>query len=498
MYTFAGRRAYVLGADVSILFVSGLLAFALRENFEPSYVKFVAGWVYHASIILAALCVIPLTGIDRGIWRFSSLPDYIRTTATCILVIAVGSMLTVLSTRFDGVARSIPFIHILAGSFLMIAARVAFRHRHEGRRRKRKQKMPLTSLTTTSRTSVLIVGLSRLTETYLQSVEELAADQIQVVGLLGTKERHVGRLASACPILGLAEDVETIVRDLEPHGTIIERIVVTCAFEDLPRQAQSALLSLEAGSSCELQLMAEQLRFVEGPKNRLRGANTSMDQDCSKLRLSFPVPMYEKIARKRFWSIKRSIDFCAALGLLVMLSPVMLVTSCLVAITTGLPVVFWQQRPGLAGVPFRLYKFRTMRSAHDSYGQPLRDEDRINFFGNFLRRTRLDELPQLLNILAGDMSFIGPRPLLPRDQAPSDVARLLVRPGLTGWAQVIGGRTVSADEKAALDVWYIKNASMRLDAAIALRTVPIILFGETVRYAQIESALQELHADGIF
>ena len=114
-----------------------------------------------------------------------------------------------------------------------------------------------------------------------------------------------------------------------------------------------------------------------------------------------------------------------------------------------------------------------------------------------MRRTRLDELPQLFNILRGDMSFVGPRPLLPRDQSDTDRARLLVRPGLTGWAQVVGGRGISADDKAALDVWYVQNASLLLDVSILLRTVPIVLFGERISPVLIERAWHDLANTGV-
>jgi lipopolysaccharide/colanic/teichoic acid biosynthesis glycosyltransferase len=117
--------------------------------------------------------------------------------------------------------------------------------------------------------------------------------------------------------------------------------------------------------------------------------------------------------------------------------------------------------------------------------------------GKFMRRTRLDELPQLINIIRGDMSFVGPRPLLPQDQPKACAARLLVRPGLTGWAQVIGGRDISPEDKAALDYWYVRKASLLLDLGIIARTVPIILFGERISESLIERARRELIESGI-
>jgi lipopolysaccharide/colanic/teichoic acid biosynthesis glycosyltransferase len=162
----------------------------------------------------------------------------------------------------------------------------------------------------------------------------------------------------------------------------------------------------------------------------------------------------------------------------------------LVAFDIGFPLVFWQQRPGRHGRPFRLFKFRTMRAAHDAGGNRVPDQLRSSNIGDFLRRSRLDELPQLYNILLGEMSFVGPRPLLPVDQPQWQKSRLLVRPGLTGWAQVNGGRDVSPEDKAALDIWYIMNASLWLDIVILLRTLVMMVLGERAN----RSAVQAAHA----
>ncbi len=133
-----------------------------------------------------------------------------------------------------------------------------------------------------------------------------------------------------------------------------------------------------------------------------------------------------------------------------------------------------------------------MRAAHDGDGKRIADDERQSRLGRFLRRSRLDELPQIFHILAGEMSFVGPRPLLPADQGPQHAGRLVVRPGLTGWAQVNGGREVSADDKAAMDIWYVHNASFRLDLVIIARTVRTVLFGEHMNGDAVEQARRAL------
>jgi lipopolysaccharide/colanic/teichoic acid biosynthesis glycosyltransferase len=183
--------------------------------------------------------------------------------------------------------------------------------------------------------------------------------------------------------------------------------------------------------------------------------------------------------------------------LLFIFAPLILVVGLLAVLDVGLPIVFWQQRPGVGGRPFRLYKVRTMVAAHDANGRRRGDDQRSSAIGKFLRRTRLDELPQLYNILIGDMSFVGPRPLLPSDQPIGSSVRTLIRPGLTGWAQINGGRHVTPADKAALDIWYIQNATALLDIKIFTLTALVLLFGERLNNRAIKLAWADLCANGV-
>ncbi len=186
---------------------------------------------------------------------------------------------------------------------------------------------------------------------------------------------------------------------------------------------------------------------------------------------------------KIFPVLKRLFDFFAALAGILMLSPVLLVLAVLVRKKLGSPVFFKQQRPGLNGKIFTMYKFRSMTDKRDGEGNLLPDEDRLPPFGKFLRSTSLDELPELINVLKGDMSLVGPRPLLvqylPR-YSTFQARRHEVRPGITGWAQVNGRNALSWEEKFALDVWYVDNASFTLDLKILWMTVHKILKREGI------------------
>ncbi len=171
---------------------------------------------------------------------------------------------------------------------------------------------------------------------------------------------------------------------------------------------------------------------------------------------------------------KRLADILLSGAGLIVLAPVMAAVAAAVAVALGRPVLFRQVRPGLHGRPFRLVKFRTMLDAVGPDGQPLDDSERLTRFGRFLRASSLDELPELWNILKGDMSLVGPRPLLMRYlplYTPEQARRHDVRPGLTGWSQVNGRNALSWPEKLALDTWYVDHRSFRLDLRILLMTV---------------------------
>lgn len=172
--------------------------------------------------------------------------------------------------------------------------------------------------------------------------------------------------------------------------------------------------------------------------------------------------------------VKRYIDFLFSLFLLIITSPIILITAAVIKNKIGSPILFKQERPGLYEKPFFIYKFRTMTDERDANGNPLPDDIRLTKTGKIIRRLSLDELPQLFNVLKGDMSFVGPRPLLMKYLPlynDEQARRHEVRPGITGWAQVNGRNAISWEEKFKYDVWYVDHQSIWLDTKILFLTI---------------------------
>jgi lipopolysaccharide/colanic/teichoic acid biosynthesis glycosyltransferase len=487
------RRYNLLAVDVGLILCATLFAFALREDLEfvrNNYEAF-APYLIATALVSAVFCA--AAGLYRSIWRFCGLHDYVR-LAIVVTAICVGSVaLSFAYNRLDGVPRSLPFLQDIVGVMALVGARVLHRLSHSSRRKKAST---FNAPAKPSEVNVLIVGLTRLTDAYLQALDDFGSARINVAGIVARAERHVGRLVANNPILGAPEDIESILDHLELHGVAIDRIVVTAPFSDFAAPVQDALLRIEAARGISLHFLTEILGLDAGFRKKTDVAPQSHSAVAAARAFEIAPEELQALARRPFWKIKRVVDAVVAFVALVILTPAILAVGVLVAASIGFPVIFWQRRPGRNGQPFHLYKFRTMGAAHSPDGRRLSDEERVSRVGNFLRRTRLDELPQLLNIIWGNMSFIGPRPLLPRDQPRSCAARLLVQPGLTGWAQVVGGRDISPEDKAALDIWYVRNASFFLELETLWRTAPMVLFGERVSVPLIERARRDLAEAG--
>lgn len=481
---------------VDLLLVAAATSGALvvRDNFEMSTAR-IAVFAPYFLVTLGVFATLALAGgVNRSIWRLSTARDQLRLMSVIALTVLLSLAVSFGVNRLDGIARGLPVIQALMMAAALMGGRFFARERHLVREGQRSAAEPAREAQAIAAADevLLVVGINRIADLYLQSLHEFGK-HVAVAGLLGRKPQQTGRTVQGVRILGTPEDAEAVVRELEVRGIIVQRIVVTLPFEHLPKTAQEALLRLESTSTITLEFVADWVRRPAGGST----ADVMMQSDggvekTGSDRFAFTAMEIKSITGRPYWRAKRWVDVIGASLVLALLAPVQLAVALLVAYDLGFPVVFWQQRPGRAGKPFRLYKFRTMGASHDATGQRRSDSKRCSRIGQFLRRTRLDELPQLYNILRGEMSFVGPRPLLPVDQPNGRAARLSVRPGLTGWAQIMGGRIVSAEDKLALDLWYVRNASLLLDLRILLGTVSMLIGGDHVDIASLDSAWSEL------
>jgi len=290
-------------------------------------------------------------------------------------------------------------------------------------------------------------------------------------------------------ILGTPEQLPHILEQLLVHGIEVKHIVLARLFEELSDDEKKLLLEMKKIGLIDIIHFGKHMGTPLQAPLRVAGndyyqqLSTKSPQDYTLL--SGPYPY-----------IKRAFDIIVASTLLVIFLPLICITTLLVLIDVGFPVLFWQQRPGRYGRPFKLYKFRTMRAAGRKHGEDRLahksgDVSRTSTIGTVLRRLRLDELPQLFHIITGTMSFVGPRPLLPDDQPASGEIRLSVRPGVTGWAQIHGGDALTPEEKLLLDVWYIRHLSLWLDLRILLATLIVVLRPDT-RKAEAIDHIREL------
>jgi lipopolysaccharide/colanic/teichoic acid biosynthesis glycosyltransferase len=487
-------RSIALLFDLLLIAIATTLALFLRNNFELSEAELISLIPYTLITLVVACAVLPMFGVGRSVWRFTAMTDCLRILFATVVTIIGAVALGFIFNRLDGIARALPILQGLLILFSLVGVRIVMRVQHAANGRHVRLPNPMLI---GGGDTVLVVGFNKLTELYLHCVAEFMSDRVKIAGLLD-QSNHVGLSLHSHPVLGTPEQIATSIRDLEVHGVFVNRIVVAMPFEALTPRAQQAMLDIEKASAISLDFLPERIGFNPSAESLPRLGSLQTESESGGEAFSIRPTDLAAVARLPYWRVKRALDIITSSALLVLLAPLMLVVGALVALTVGLPVVFWQQRPGLWGQPFKLYKFRTMAAAHDAHGRRASDSERLSTVGKFLRRTRLDELPQLVNILVGDMSFVGPRPLLPVDQPTGGGARLLVRPGLTGWAQIKGGREIPAVDKAALDVWYVQNASFALDLRILLGTLPMVVFGERINDAAVRQAWRDLQPAGVF
>jgi lipopolysaccharide/colanic/teichoic acid biosynthesis glycosyltransferase len=424
------------------------------------------GYQYAAATISFAIPIFLLFRLSEGMDHFFSIHDLWAVIGATFTTVAASSLTLFMVNRLEGVPRSTPLIYGLVLAAGLFGGRfIAFLFLTEKDAEPKNQQPPQIR-------RVILVGVDRFAAIAIKLTDCQQPRTIQFIAALDARPALTGRTINGVRIVGPLADLETVIEEYSVHGIEVDEVWV-----------------------CDHSVAEEDFSRIEC-RCRARGVRAcaishalNLQPSCAAVFEASPAEVQSVAPNLGYFRFKRLVDASTAFILLILLAPLALLVASLAYFDVGAPIIFWQRRIGQGGQEFMVLKFRTYRASFSRNGGPISSDARLSRIGKALRATRLDEIPQLFNILRGDMSLIGPRPLLPVDQPADPRLRLLVRPGVTGWAQVNGGTLVTPEEKDALDVWYIHNASIKLDCKIILRTLAIVFCGERKENPAIQTAI---------
>lgn len=463
--------------DVCAAAIAPVVAIALRD--ETLFRADVAGAlaIYFGLSVAFSLLAFSYFRIGEGLSRYFTISDALTITKAAVLAVLMTAVFAFVLTRLDSVPRSIPLIHLLVLTGTIIGGRL---FRRESYRLKNERR----TANATTVENVLIIGTNRLAWFYIAFLVNFGQGRHRIVGFLDDESGSQGRTLHGYPVLGRCDALGKVADQAAIHGMPVNRVVV--ALED---SRPDSMMWDRVNAACQARSISlEYLPERLGLLNAQTIAPATAPSEDVKPQLS-PIR-----STGEFWAIKRAFDIVSASLGLIIAAPLFVLVALFVYLEAGSPVVFWQLRLGRDRQPLFVYKFRTLHALYDRKGELIAEARRLTVLGRVLRATRLDELPQLINVLKGEMSIIGPRPLLPIDQPAEGSIRLAIRPGLTGWAQVHGGQLVSIKDKNALDEWYVRNASISVDLHILLLTIRTVIFGDRWTAGKLDHVLATLES----
>jgi len=446
--------------DVVWAGLSPFAALYLRNALVLSEDSVLPAGAFCAVSLFASLVACAIFRLHIGIPRYFSFHDAVDLAKAVVFAELVTCVALFTLNRLDGVPRSTPIIHALLLWAGLVYARGVIIVANKGH-------IFAASNRTAARENVILIGLNDFAVFFTNFLRAAAQDTKRVIAVLDADTRRIGRAVNGVGVLGTPAHLDAIIEEFATHGVQTHRVAVAGAPEMLSDKERCEVHRVCTERGLDLIFLNDSFGLSVAP--------TGAELATAPLHRSDLPPEPE---RSNYFGAKRLVDVFGSLGLIVAVAPLCLIAALLTRLFVGAPISFWQQRLGLDGRSFDLYKFRTLRPPFDRLGHKLPDADRLSIVGRLMRATRLDEVPQLVNVLIGDMSLVGPRPLLPQDQPENPVRRLSVRPGITGWAQVNGGARLTPEEKDALDRWYIQNASPWLDFRIMGLTALRMLRGD--------------------
>lgn len=449
--------------------LSPCLALLIRDGSAFSEGHLEGSLVYIAvSAVTTGLSFIRFR-ISQRVSGFFSVHDAVAVFWASAFGLISAVLVCFLWNRLDSIPRSVPVLHFIVLTSGNIAARLFRYYRRSLKDRPVSTAMDVENL--------LLVGVSNLAWYYIQIIDDIMPDVYHIVAIVDDRRKLQSRYIHGYAVAGRISDIEAVIAEYAVHGIKIHRLVLGVTRDSLGDAGYSKILAAAQKFNLEITELVDQFGLRK------------LERSDAAVRLGQQAPVQEN--GTFFWAMKRAFDLSVAITILLLSSPAALIVTLLVALDCGLPVYFWQMRVGRHGRRIAVYKFRTLKAPYNRKGELISEEKRMSWFGVALRRTHFDELPQLLGVIRGNMSLIGPRPLLPGDLSSKPALRFAVRPGITGWAQINGGTLVSAEEKNALDEWYVRNASFGLECKILLGTLRALFFPMVRNEDAIAAALRE-------
>jgi colanic acid biosynthesis glycosyl transferase WcaI len=439
------RTTVILLHDAAVAGVSFVLAFWLSRGGHWRPIG--SGALQYgalASFLIAAACCYAC-GLHRRVWSCTSLADLTSIARTSTWAIALLSLFIALAVdRHAEIPGSAPVVQWFVMVVMLSASRLAYRAARD-------RGQPLEAAQTADeKVPVLIYDCGLLGALFVRAARSTLGQGLQIVGIVDDNDDRRGRTLNDIPVLGQLADLERILMGLAARGVHPRRIIATRAPAEIAAPARAAIDAARRRHGLELQHLPDLLSLCGAPAG---AAGTGRGR-----------------ARPAYLRFRRLADVVLGGAALLVLLPVFGAVALIVLCDVGRPLLVREPRRGRWLQTFALYRFRTMRPASEAAGRTVADRRRTSAVGRWLRRARLDELPRLWNVMLGDLSLIGPRPLLPHELPEPAFERSRMRPGLTGWAQVQGGRSLTSDDELALDLWYVRNASPLVDARILHRT----------------------------
>jgi lipopolysaccharide/colanic/teichoic acid biosynthesis glycosyltransferase len=464
----SGTRNYLVGWDLVLASLAPGLALWLRDSGVFYYDGQVVAYYWLCSL---AVTLLALWGfrLQHSTPRYFSFHDTLDIAEAVLFAELTTFVLLFTLTRLDGIPRSIPLIHGPVLGFGLIVGRILMRgllsdDEEPKAYRSRPQR-------------IILIGANRLATDFVRMLQGYLPQDRIVVAILDDKPAMVGQTLSGVRVLGAPLELDAIMTEFAVHGVNVDRLMIAGESDLVAPAVLHEIEHVCRKRHIELLFLP---RMIGLTQQNLAHAGAAPD----------PMHLAPVVETGRYIRFKRVLDVVGSTAALLLLCPLILIASLLVMVDVGRPVLFWQERIGWKGRSFLMYKFRTLSAPFDSDGRLASSDRQPSAIGRFLRVTRIDELPQLLNVLLGDMSLIGPRPLLPEDQPENASVRLSVRPGITGLAQVNGAKLLSKELKTEFDNIYVRNASLWMDLQIVAMTFARMLQSRTTSQESLADSEQ--------